>query len=572
MSDRTIYILLFLLLFGPAWSQPTPTPEPLKGDALKAVALKFLAAYYSYPAQGLHQFKCEFKDKQLDSVKYLMEPSPLTNYLGSAEFKEKGIQENEKQKQDNLKKLQEKVQQVETYKEKHPAKDAPALQAVLKQERDLADLRDTITAENAALDERSKHLEALHENITQLKAISSLQLFIEYQESQGFQFTYTGLKDTGNVAYQKVTHIVIDAIQKKILLTLELLNTFTGLSGGVTDQSKEEPVLYLTSEGYTLEFGDENTMVSFHLTDKFLLTDGQMLLRGGQPETWNIKFHFIEKPQGYLIHSVEFESEKTHLKGKAEVDYFEQEHLMLPRKVQWEFEVKDPTQGIEEDQDQIQFLDYHATVSTKSDPTPHQVTLKSPSIDPNYARFNMGEAFAEAIEKILMDGGFEFDLGAGLEIPLSSQLGRNYFGIPLEIGFGLQDGPNTTFSLQFDGGEFTPNDKAITHNQYFEYFNIAFIGKYRLAQGSLRPYVFSGPGLAISENMYGDNHPPDITTDVGLSLEAGVGVEINLLKHFYLTVQSGVIYEFDSSGFAASTATDSPAGFMPIELGIVWGK
>ncbi len=572
-----IFLLPVFLLSVSAWSEPastpspSPTPAPLTGDTLKAVATKILSAYYSYPAQGLHQFKCGFLDLREKTFKNLLEASSVEEVISSEKFK-KNYQENiEKSKQENDRELREKEKQLERFEQDHPAADAKSLKEITEQDYELALLRNKARDQDEDLEQQSKNMAVFAENYQELKPLTSLEFFIEYQENKGFQFTYTGVKEDGGKEYKRVLQNLLTLMRKGVLSPLRMINVFSGFSWEGTDQEKVAPLIYRTKEGYTIEFKKDDSTGELHMTDQFLLTDGKIRMGGETPETWNIQFQFERTDEGYLIRSMDVQTEKSKLKAWVKFEYFQSGTLYLPEKVLWDSVVDDPSVVDKKFSDALRCLDYEVKFSSASGSTSHPVTIESPPLDPTFGVPNSLNSL-NVFFKTIAESGFEFDADSGLEIPLGPQLRKNYWGVPLEFGFGYQYDPNTTFALQFDGGEFMPNDKTVTHNRFAEYFNVALTAKYRFVQGCLRPYVFGGPGLALSDNAYGDNNPPALTTDVGFSAEIGAGVEINLVKYLYLSVQSVVIYEFNSASYTNSIGVDNPAGFVPIELGIVFGK
>jgi hypothetical protein len=172
---------------------------------------------------------------------------------------------------------------------------------------------------------------------------------------------------------------------------------------------------------------------------------------------------------------------------------------------------------------------------------------------------------------------FEFQMASGGAPALTPLLGNSYhLGNTFCFGLGYQFTPFFDTLINVEVNDFPP-EPAIA-NGGFEYTSTLaeLLFKFRLTPDGIRPYLFFGP--AASQNNFGGSfNYKSLTGTVNyesqsdFAMVGGLGFEFPLgSMHFFL--QGEVVYNFIDIDTANWGTLDQPSVFVPIQLGIVFGK
>jgi hypothetical protein len=200
-------------------------------------------------------------------------------------------------------------------------------------------------------------------------------------------------------------------------------------------------------------------------------------------------------------------------------------------------------------------------------PTPAQSVKPVPLPGWNYGGgglVNGGEAYPYSQEK---DPNWLFLVAFGGDFPLSSGFAESYEdGFCGHVGLGYKAADLLTAWLDLGYGQFgsrnSPSKNAVDD---LSIFDISLQARYRLFSSRFSPFFFAGPGLTVATV---ENAPA--TSDTGLLLEGGAGMEYKIGGGKRVFLQCQLSYGFLSPSFAAESRTDSPLVLAPLEFGMTF--
>ncbi len=171
--------------------------------------------------------------------------------------------------------------------------------------------------------------------------------------------------------------------------------------------------------------------------------------------------------------------------------------------------------------------------------------------------------------------------GLGASIPLSSHFQRAYAtGFSLDLGEGYQFTDLFSGWLMVNIEPFNSKNDALTGGENFNLIDAALLAKVNLTSSGVSPYLFAGPGVAYNETRsntavvyddYGDYYLPISSYEVDLMAVGGAGIDLKAAEGFKVFLQGKVVVDLTSSGFAYSSASDSPLILIPIQIGVIFG-
>jgi hypothetical protein len=173
-------------------------------------------------------------------------------------------------------------------------------------------------------------------------------------------------------------------------------------------------------------------------------------------------------------------------------------------------------------------------------------------------------------------------IGLGAALPMSANLRANYslgLNVSLGTGYQLTDRLSAWADVDFDYFGASPN--SIESSNGYTIVGLALWLRYCPFGTNLRPYLFAGPGLAYNEvrstgtavyDYYtGLFYYPINAYEFDFTAEGGLGLEYKVSDGLRLFLQGKITYDFTSENFAGNALTDSPAFFIPIQTGIIFG-
>ena len=130
---------------------------------------------------------------------------------------------------------------------------------------------------------------------------------------------------------------------------------------------------------------------------------------------------------------------------------------------------------------------------------------------------------------------------------------------------------------RIEDGRYQSNNDALTHGYEFNDITGELLLKLRLPSKGLRPYLFGGVGGSTGSfdidytfnNLY--EHRTYQDTD-HLTLVGGLEVEIPLWERIHLYVQGEMAYDYLQSETVNFVPLDQPIRFIPVSVGLVFGK
>jgi hypothetical protein len=173
---------------------------------------------------------------------------------------------------------------------------------------------------------------------------------------------------------------------------------------------------------------------------------------------------------------------------------------------------------------------------------------------------------------------FEFQIGFGGAPALSPKLGNSYHNADtLSLGVGYQFTPFFETLLNFDINDF-PAEPAIADGGLDYNPSLAeLLFKFRFMPTGVRPYLFFGP--AVSRNNFSGSFTYESfsgTTNYqsknDFAMVGGLGVDIPLTDMTHFFVQGEVVCNFVDNDTANLGTLDQPSVFLPIELGLTFGR
>ncbi len=173
---------------------------------------------------------------------------------------------------------------------------------------------------------------------------------------------------------------------------------------------------------------------------------------------------------------------------------------------------------------------------------------------------------------------FEVQIGLGGTFAASPGLYNAYQpGVNFNFGFGYQFSDVFDLMMVLEGNRFTSNNDSLTHGYEFSDFTGEFLLKLRLPSKGLRPYLFAGVGGSTGSfdidytynNLY--EHRTYRDSD-HFTMLGGLGVEVPLWEKVHLYVQGEIAYDFLKGETVNFVPLDQPIGFIPVSVGLVFGK
>lgn len=180
---------------------------------------------------------------------------------------------------------------------------------------------------------------------------------------------------------------------------------------------------------------------------------------------------------------------------------------------------------------------------------------------------------------------FEFQLGLGGAFPLTNNLALSYHNPwSFSVGLGYRLSPQFSLILNLDGSTFDSGNDARTQGFSLGEGAMELLGKFRFASEGIRPYLFAGPAIAFTEFNYKysnssnynslsvSNYGNTNLSDQGhFAVVGGCGFEIPI-STYHLFIQAEAIDDFIGSDVSNFATLDQPIIFLPIEVGIVFGR
>ena len=172
---------------------------------------------------------------------------------------------------------------------------------------------------------------------------------------------------------------------------------------------------------------------------------------------------------------------------------------------------------------------------------------------------------------------WELMFGSGMAIPNSNNFFQNYnsaFDFNYGIGYKLSN--VLTILMEVDNAGFFPKNNTMGGSFNFGISNVGFLGKIRFSSRGIRPYVFAGPGIAFNSynlnfTYQGLNASASKSEDDFL-MEAGLGLEVPLIKGIYIFLQGKMSYVFMTNNYSNFGSVDNLTGVIPVQAGVVFSN
>lgn len=172
---------------------------------------------------------------------------------------------------------------------------------------------------------------------------------------------------------------------------------------------------------------------------------------------------------------------------------------------------------------------------------------------------------------------FEVQFGIGGAPTLSQQLSLSYHtGDSFCLGLGYQFTPNFDTLVNFEWNDFVSANDARTGAFDLSELTGELLFKYRMTSTGVRPYLFAGP--AFTESHYDgsftfESFQGSVSYKGGahFSMVGGAGFEVPFGRS-HLFVQGEVVLDYLDSDTANFSQLDSTVTFIPIEIGLLFGK
>ena len=388
---------------------------------------------------------------------------------------------------------------------------------------------------------------------TTSKKLKNLKFFITYTHEDGFKFSREDFTASGNPEYDKLADRMTALVGNEVLL-------FTNAWDGILEMkkpTKKKPEYKVVKgpKGYTVsEIRDGQTWV-WLFQENGLLSESwtpSVLINGGK---LHLGFSFEKAKDGYLPTVITFETGDGEVSGVVHVEYEDAGNFKLPKRVWWkcEYPGKEKTDK-DSTGDSLAFFKYQVNETPVESPLSLQ-----PSRDILYL---MQQGFNEAVH-----AGFEVHVGFGPFLSDNPPVNR-YSGYNGAFGMGWEINRSFSLSLEFQGADYKTRDEI--NDLYFT--ELMALGKYRFFTGDFRPFVSVGMGVGISEYFPNMDFKNMIAHDTNFVAEAGLGLEVQVAKNFFLLAQTSAIDHQLSPSFSQVTGVENPFQFVPLQFGVVFER
>lgn len=131
------------------------------------------------------------------------------------------------------------------------------------------------------------------------------------------------------------------------------------------------------------------------------------------------------------------------------------------------------------------------------------------------------------------------------------------FSLLSELEYHTYSGPTTVTGISW-----------ISETTGLSVIQLCFIGKYKFTEMQMRPYIFGGPGVAIT--LFNDNtvipgqsYPGVGASEVDLMVEGGGGLEFRIDDRMTWFIQGKICVDAASAAISSSMPI-----YIPIQAGI----